>query len=140
MFKSNSQDTIVDLETKILPRDVWGFPNCTSDESSSTCFTGGLGEFSLLLNAEVNSADCSHLLPWFRLPREGMLIDKEFSHFYENDELSAFCLKAEDTTLSPFKPITYAKTQLSIAPCSKFNLQSQYRASCVKRKIILARY
>lgn len=62
MFKSNSQDTIVVLETKILPHDVWGFPNRTFDESSSTCFTGGLGEFSLLCNAEVNSADCSHLL------------------------------------------------------------------------------
>lgn len=93
MFKSNSRDTIVVLETKILPHDVWGSPNCTSDESSSTCFTGDLGELSLLCNAEVNSADCSHRLCSFSLPREGMVTDKEFSHFYGNDELSAFCLK-----------------------------------------------
>lgn len=60
--KSNSQDTVGVLETKILPHDVWGFPNCTSDESTSTCFTGSPGEFSLLPNVEVNSADSSHLL------------------------------------------------------------------------------
>lgn len=109
MFKSNSQDTVLLLGTKPLLWNALRFQSYTFNEPASTCFTDCLGEFLFLFSyIEVSSTHFKQLLHWFSPLRDRTFIDKALFTFYENDELSTFCLKAQDIAPSSFKSIKYA--------------------------------